>query len=133
VPKVWVLDTETKGTGANMVPLERVLRKGGPESVPGFALPPLRPPPPIQPDQRTPLEFKVMDILTRRVLGEGLDAREAVEVLENVRSIVDVNVYVWEPHSERWRMLTFGETQMLWEYRSRVNVTGRAQSATAAE
>jgi hypothetical protein len=30
VGKVWVLDTETKGTGANMVPLERVLSKSGP-------------------------------------------------------------------------------------------------------
>ena len=26
--KVWVLDTDTKGTGANMVPLERVLKRG---------------------------------------------------------------------------------------------------------
>ncbi len=25
--KTWVLDTETKGTGANVVPLEKVLRK----------------------------------------------------------------------------------------------------------
>jgi hypothetical protein len=25
--KIWVLDTETKGTGANMVPLEKVERK----------------------------------------------------------------------------------------------------------
>jgi hypothetical protein len=25
--KTWVLDTETKGTGANMVPLEKVLKK----------------------------------------------------------------------------------------------------------
>ena len=131
MPKVWVLDTETKGTGANMVPLERVLRKGPPESVPGFVLPPLRPPP-DQPDPRTPLEFKVMDILTRRILGEGLDARGAVEVLGNVRSIVDVNVYVWEPQSDRWRMLTFGETQMLWEYRSRIDVPRQAQAATGA-
>jgi len=131
VPKVWVLDTETKGTGANMVPLERVLSKGRPESVPGFVLPPLRPSP-DQPDPRTPLEFKVMDILTRRILGEGLDARGAVEVLENVRSIVDVNAYVWEPQSDRWRMLTFGETQMLWEYRSRIDVPRQAQAATGA-
>src|SRR5688572_14211568 len=35
--KVWVLDTETKGTGANVVPLERVLQR--PE-------PPQRPPTP---------------------------------------------------------------------------------------
>jgi hypothetical protein len=28
--KVWVLDTETKGTGAQMVPLDKVLEKGAP-------------------------------------------------------------------------------------------------------
>jgi hypothetical protein len=28
--KTWVLDTETKGTGANMVPLEKVLKKPEP-------------------------------------------------------------------------------------------------------
>jgi hypothetical protein len=34
--KVWVLDTETKGTGAEMVPLEKVLerRAGGPKPAP---------------------------------------------------------------------------------------------------
>jgi hypothetical protein len=29
--KTWVLDTETKGTGANMVPLEKVLKKADEE------------------------------------------------------------------------------------------------------
>jgi hypothetical protein len=28
--KTWVLDTETKGTGANMVPLDKVLKKPDP-------------------------------------------------------------------------------------------------------
>jgi hypothetical protein len=28
--KTWVLDTETKGTGANVVPLEKVLKKPDP-------------------------------------------------------------------------------------------------------
>jgi hypothetical protein len=32
--KVWVLDTETKGTGAEMVPLEKVLEKGAPKADP---------------------------------------------------------------------------------------------------
>jgi hypothetical protein len=32
--KTWVLDTETKGTGANMVPLEKVLEKPEPEPAP---------------------------------------------------------------------------------------------------
>jgi hypothetical protein len=31
--KVWVLDTETKGTGANVVPLEKVLRRTEAEPV----------------------------------------------------------------------------------------------------
>ena len=39
--KVWVLDTETKGTGANVVPLEKVLKKPGSE-------PPAPPPPPAR-------------------------------------------------------------------------------------
>jgi hypothetical protein len=133
VAKVWVLDTETKGTGANVVPLERVQRKRGAEAVPGFALPAPRPPSPNQPDHRTPREFKVVDILTRGVLGEGLDARATVDVLEDVRSIVDVTVHVWEPEAERWRMLTYSETRMLWEYRGRIDHTRRAEVTTAGE
>ena len=32
--KTWVLDTETKGTGANVVPLEQVLRRPEPSDPP---------------------------------------------------------------------------------------------------
>ncbi len=100
-----------------MVPLERVLRKPGTDTVPRFVLPELKPPPPEEQEPRQARAFKVVDVMTRQVLGEGLDARAAVNVLEDVRSIVDVTVYVWEPNGERWRMLTFGETKLLWEYR----------------
>jgi hypothetical protein len=31
--KTWVLDTETKGTGANVVPLEKVVKQAEPEPV----------------------------------------------------------------------------------------------------
>lgn len=55
--------------------------------------------------------------MTRQVLGEDVDARAAVDLLEDVRSVVDVEIFVWESKSERWRMLTFGETQALWDYR----------------
>jgi len=41
--KTWVLDTETKGTGANMVPLEKVLETAEPTP------PRRRPPPPAEP------------------------------------------------------------------------------------
>jgi hypothetical protein len=130
VSKVWVLDTETKGTGAHVVPLERVLRKRGAETVPGFALPALRPPS-RPPQRRAPLAFKVVDIVSRQVLGEGLDAQSTIGVLEDVRSIVDVNLYVWEPLAERWRMLTFGETQALWGYRGRRNAATTEAPAAA--
>ena len=46
--KTWVLDTETKGTGANVVPLEKVLRR--PEEKP--AARPKRPAPAGKPAPR---------------------------------------------------------------------------------
>jgi hypothetical protein len=111
-----VLDTHTKGTGANMVPLERVLKRGS-ERVPGFVLPERREPdaPPAAP--RPPHRFKVLDLMTRQSLAEGVDARGAVEALRGARSIVDVIVYVWDQETDRWRRLTFGETKALWELR----------------
>lgn len=118
--KVWVLDTETKGTGANMVPLERVVKKRGSEPVPGFGFRKPKSPPPLPaPEPRQPRTFKVMNIMTREVLIEGADSRATVNTLEDVRSIVDVKIYTWDPERERWRALTFGETKSLWEYRGR--------------
>jgi len=128
VSKVWVLDTETKGTGANMVPLERVLRKGS-SAVPGFMLPELKPPAPAPAEPRAPRQFKVIDVLTRQVLAEGTEARATIHVLEGVRSIVDVTIWVWEPEGERWRMLTLEEARSLWEYRGRL---GEANTAAVA-
>ena len=45
--KVWVLDTETKGTGANVVPLEKVQRRPEPPSRPA-------PKQPLAPDGQAP-------------------------------------------------------------------------------
>jgi hypothetical protein len=112
---VWVLDTHTKGTGANMVPLERVLKRGS-DRVPGFPLPERVPA--QRPERPTrPRRFKVVDLMTRQVLADDVDARQAVAALNAVRSIVDVTVYVWDDGPERWRRLTFGETKALWEQR----------------
>lgn len=116
-PHVWVLDTHTKGTGANMVPLERVLKHGS-DAVPGFVLPERRRPEPAPETPKQPYRFKVVDLMTRHVLAEDVDARSAVEVLGRVRSIVDVTVYVWEHEAERWRRLTFGEAKALWDQRA---------------
>jgi hypothetical protein len=48
--KTWVLETETKGTGANVVPLERVLRR--PEETPEPTRRPKRPAPSGEPAAR---------------------------------------------------------------------------------
>jgi hypothetical protein len=42
--KTWVLDTETKGTGANMVPLEKAQQKAEPQPRPAASTPARRPP-----------------------------------------------------------------------------------------
>jgi hypothetical protein len=99
-----------------MVPLDKVL-KGPSKPVPGFGF---RKPPPREvgtPEPREPYRFKLTNVMTRDVMAEDVDARDAVRALEDVRSIVDVVVHVWEPDAERWRMLTFGEVRALWDRR----------------
>jgi hypothetical protein len=123
VGKVWILDTETKGTGANMVPLDSVLRKPGSDTVPGFSFPAQKPAAPAEPEPQQPRRFKVVDVQTREVLAEDVDARTTIGVLEPVRSIVDVSVWVWQPERERWRMLTMDEQRGLWNYRGRLEAT----------
>jgi hypothetical protein len=111
----WVLDTSTKGTGANMVPLDSILETGR-KAVPGFNVGERRklesePPP------RRPHRFKVLDVMTRRVLADDVGAREAVAALADVRSVVDVAISVWDEVSERWRLLSFAERRALWDHR----------------
>ncbi len=111
-----------------MVPLERVLRKpGSSDSVPGFVFRKLEPQA-DEPEPREPYRFKVVDLMTRQTLADDADARDAVRVLEGVRSIVDVSMFVWEPEPERWRLLTFDEGRLLWSYRGRVEELAGAGS-----
>ncbi len=119
--QIWVLDTETKGTGANMVPLERTVRKPGSDSGPNLVLRKPKPLAPKPPEPRRPNVFKVVDVMTREVLAEGADTRTTVKLLEDVRSIVDVTIWVWHADTGRWRMLTLDEARSLWEYRGRLN------------
>lgn len=108
----WVLDTETKGTGANMVPLERVTKR---PSSPAheFVLPERRPPQTESPKARVPRRFRIVDVMNRQQMLEDGSTREAVETLRSVRSIVDVNVYVWDEDRERWLLLPFGEQRTM--------------------
>ena len=116
--RVWVLDTETKGTGAEMVPLDTVLKKPEPRRDPLFVPPRPKPPEPKPAEPRQPRRFRVVDVATRAVLADDVGPREALQTLGGVRSIVDVHVSVWEPASERWRLLTLAEQRVLWDRRA---------------
>jgi hypothetical protein len=113
--RVWVLDTETKGTGAEVVPLDS--RK----AVKGRGVVVVEPKPKREkpPEPKLPRRFKVVEVMTRKVLAEGADLRTTVDLLEGVRSIVDVSIQVWEPKAERWQQLTQREAHMLWGMRGR--------------
>ena len=115
--KVWVLETSTKGTGANVVPLERVLEGPSSNSTPIYVPPRRQPSPAPEPEPKAPRRFKLVDLLSREVLGEDIGLRETVEILRGVRSVVDVNLYVWEPAHDRWRLLTLAEQGALWDLR----------------
>jgi hypothetical protein len=116
--RIWVLDTDTKGTGAEMVPLDRVLEKPAPSNEPFFVPPKPRPREPKPAEPRAPRRFRIVDVVTHEVLADDVPAREALEVLRGVRSTVDVHVSVWEPQAERWRLLTLGEQRLLWDRRA---------------
>jgi hypothetical protein len=73
---------------------------------------------PDEPRPRVPRRFRVVDVVTRRVLADDADLRTTLGVLAGVRRSVDVNVHVWQPERERWRVLTLPEQRALWERRA---------------
>src|SRR3954447_10810191 len=116
--RVWVLDTETKGTGAEMVPLEKLRRGPAPRVEPLFVPPKRKPREPKPPEPRPSLRFRIVDVMTRAVLaGEGAP-RGARDVLNGVASIVAVHVFLWQPEARKWRRLTLEEQRTLWERRA---------------
>jgi hypothetical protein len=123
--RTWILDTETKGTGAQMVPLESVLRKPSPPKPP--LLPPAKAQPrePKPPEPRAPRRFRVIDVTTREVLADEASGRETLDVLGRVRSSVDVNVFVWAEKAQTWRLLSLAEQRALWDRRRRPAVSDR--------
>jgi hypothetical protein len=110
--RVWVLDTETKGTGANMVPLERVTKR------PSLAEPVLtrrEQPPREQPEPapRAAPKFRIIDVMTRQTLADDVSTREAAAVLGGIRSIVDVSAYVRRDPEARWQLLPLSDLRAL--------------------
>jgi hypothetical protein len=117
VAKVWVLDTETKGTGAQMVPLEKVLKQPASEPERPLARPRPAPRPEKEPEPAPPRRFRVIDALSRELLVDDADAPSTLELLRQVSQPVDVSVYVWEHRPQEWRLLTNREKRMLWRHR----------------
>ena len=130
--KVWVLDTETKGTGAQMVPLEQVERAPAEAPEPLWVPPKPRPREPAPTEPRAPRRFRVVDVATREVLADGADVRATLGVLAGVRGSFDVTIYVWEPADGAWRLLTMAEQRAMWERRA-VSLGPRDFSARAQE
>ena len=125
--KIWVLDTDTKGTGAEMVPLDRALKdkartrdgERGRRARRRPASPPTPPDETEAAEPRGPRRFKLVNAITREVLGEGIGARETVDLLDEMRSLVDAHIYVWEPETDEWRALTLREQKTMREFRGR--------------
>jgi hypothetical protein len=132
VAKVWVLDTETKGTGAQMVPLDKALRQPAsePERRRARAVP--KPAPKERRVESTPpRRFRVIDARSRQLLAEDANAPETLELLRSIEQPVDVSIYVWEPKPESWRLLTVREKSLMWELRRRPRAP-ESQPARAA-
>lgn len=120
--KTWKLDTETKGTGANVVPLDAPAKpRKKSDAEPLFA--PQRRPPRAEaapaPAPRPRRRFRVVDVMNGRALLEDGDTRAAVDTLAGLRSVVDARVYVWSEQARTWRLLTGEERRALWDLRGR--------------
>jgi hypothetical protein len=115
--KIWVLETHTKGTGANMVPLDSGRDAAPPAREPQFATLKRRPRAPETPAPKRPSRFRVVDLMTDQVLAEDADTRATVDLLRGLRSVVDVRIYAWNHRDAAWRLLTQREQKMLWDLR----------------
>ena len=112
--KVWVLDTGTKGTGASIVPLDKPAAEPAGKAALPYVPPKRAARPPKPPEPRKPRRFKVADVVTGQVLAEDADVRTTLDVLGDVRSVVDVKISVWRPEKDSWRLLTLSEQKALW-------------------
>jgi hypothetical protein len=117
--KTWRLDTETKGTGAHVVPLDQAGEHSAASEE--LATVTLERPPrmPEQPEPLGPRTFKVLDVRSSQVIAEGTDTRGTLELLADIGSMLDVRIYVWMQRAGRWRLLGLDEQRALWRFRGR--------------
>jgi hypothetical protein len=125
--KTWVLETHTKGTGANIVPLEDAAAAETPAAADTREREPLFVPrkpaakPAPAPPPKAPSRFKVVEVTSGRVLAEDAGVRATVELLrDDVASITDVAIWTWSERHGRYVLLTHREQRRLWELRDRV-------------
>jgi hypothetical protein len=125
--KTWVLDSETKGTGAHIAPLASppAPGKGKRELALVEFDRPARPPKAAEP--RESPRFKIVDVLSSQVLADGVDTRAAIRVLEGMRSVLDARIFRWAPKQRRWRLLTLAESKRLWAFRGSLDASGAPQ------
>jgi len=122
--RTWVLDTETKGTGAHIAPLKRhdgsrsrklnLIRFRPPAAARGSGS--------DAAEQSLParaLRFKVVDILAARVLVEDVTLSAALRSLGSLRKAIDARVYVRRVQGGRWELLSLADTRRLWSLRAR--------------
>ncbi len=122
--KTWVLDTETKGTGAHIAPLKEAPAPQAERDLEVVTF--KRTPPPVESPAPAPsASFKVVDVMSARVIGEGIDTRATVDLLTRMNSVTDARIYVWAHTAKRWRLLSLREQRTLWAF--------RAQSAPSAQ
>ena len=127
--RAWVLDTETKGTGAERVPLEKVQKQPPRRRRRPVRAPDPKPRPSAEPGPRGPRRFKVVDVMSGRVLAEGAGTQATLELLRGIRSVVDVRIYVWEREASDWRPLTLAEQKSLWRLRGSEDESARRAPA----
>jgi hypothetical protein len=113
----WVLDLDPSGTGAEMRPLDSVLRKAAPKPDLALVRRKPQPRPETPPEARKPRQFKVVDVMTGAVKAEGAGTRATVDLLAGVRASGDVRIHVWNDEAGSWRLLTLAEQRKLWELR----------------
>jgi len=99
------------------MPLDRFEHPQEPKPEKIWMPPKRRPREPQAPEPRAPRRFRVLDVVTRRMLQEDAGVRETLALLGGVERINDVNVSVWEPGDGRWRLLHIDEQRLLWDRR----------------
>ncbi len=99
------------------MPLDRFEHPEEPKPEKMWVPPKRTPREPEPPKPRAPRRFRALDVVTREVLLDDGSVAEMLALLREVEHVNDVNLYVWEPERESWRLLSMAEQRLVWERR----------------